>query len=223
MEKIDFGTKLLTVRKKKKLSQDELGEEVGVSGAQIGHYEKNKNFPSQEILRKLASALDISLSELYSDNQVPFRVERGEAHEIPFYDAVAVGGMSMLADQSAVSQPTEMINPGSFLKAATGALRVYGHSMYPKYPSGCIVAFKESSSPIPSVIIWGEDYVIELEERRIIKKVDRGETKDSIRAISMNGTNGDKLKYQYEDIEIPLNAIKRMYMVLGKIELEASL
>jgi hypothetical protein len=85
------------------------------------------------------------------------------------------------------------------------------------------VAFKASSTPIQSVIIWGEDYVIELEERRIIKKVDRGDTKDTIKAVSLNGANGEKTKYQYDPIEIPISAIKRMYMVLGKIELEASI
>jgi hypothetical protein len=46
----------------------------------------------------------------------------------------------------------------AFLKS-TGTLHVYGHSMYPKYPSGSIVVFKASSAPIP---LWGEDYLIEI-------------------------------------------------------------
>lgn len=153
------------------------------------------------------------------------KVEKGGGGRIPFYDAIAVGGASvMLHEQDAVTdRPSEMIDPGTFLRAATGALRVYGHSMYPKYPAGCIVAFKASSKRIPDVIVWGEDYVVELEDRRIIKKIDKGENKDSIKAVSLNGTNGDKMKYQFDTIDIPLKAVKRMYMVLGKIELEASI
>ncbi len=114
-----------------------------------------------------------------------------------------------------------MTRHNSSIVTPTGLLRVYGHSMYPKYPSGCIVSFKECSTPIPSVIIWGEDYVIELEDRRIIKKVGKGETKESIKAISLNETDAEM--HQYDPIEIHLKHIKRMYMVLGKVVLEASL
>lgn len=109
-----------------------------------------------------------------------------------------------------------MINPGSFLRAATGSLRIYGHSMFPKYPAGCIVAFKDADL---EVIIWGEDYVIELEDRRIIKRLEKGRTDQTVTAVSYNKSD----TYIYDPIEIPIRKIKRLFMVLGKIELEASI
>ncbi len=135
--------------------------------------------------------------------------------KIPFYDAVAVGGSVILADQSAVDAPNDMIDPGTFLRRATGSLRIYGHSMFPKYPAGCIVAFKGADKEL---IIWGEDYVIELEDRRIIKRVERGEQPGYILAVSYNKSE----EYPYASIDVPLAKVKRLYMVLGKIELEAS-
>jgi phage repressor protein C with HTH and peptisase S24 domain len=93
----------------------------------------------------------------------------------------AVGGQAMLADQAAVTNPVEYVNPGDFLKKATGTLRVYGNSAFPKYPSGSIVAFKETKS---NTIHYGEDYVIELEDRRIIKRVQRSKKEGHIQVNS---------------------------------------
>jgi hypothetical protein len=78
-----------------------------------------------------------------------------------------------------------------------------------------------SKYQLASIIVWGEDYVIELSDRRIIKRVEKGDTKDSIKAVSYN-VNKDN-KYVYEPIDIPKSEIKRMYIVLGKVELEASI
>lgn len=240
-----IGAKIKKKLEKEGYSQAFLGSLLGrYSGQLIGQYISGCQKPKVEFLEKW---LEVFGEDLRETNVSPLKVTRTRVREyvdeqrvkddsvhyepkkkpgkIPFYDVIAVGGASvMMHEQDAVSdRPTEMIDPGTFLRAATGALRVYGHSMYPKYPAGCIVAFKASSKPIPDVIVWGEDYVIELEDRRIIKKVDKGDTKDYIKAVSMNGTNEEKMKYQFDTIDIPLSAVKRMYMVLGKIVLEASI
>lgn len=88
--------------------------------------------------------------------------------------------------------------------------------MFPKYPAGCIVAFKDADM---EVIHWGEDYVIELSDRRIIKRVEKGDEKGWIKAVSYNKSS----EYVYSPIDIPVTKIKRLYMVLGKVELEASI
>lgn len=205
------------LRAKSGFTQAELADEIGVTRQTIINWEKGQSDPDKEELDRLAAALNVEVS------MITLSVDRSnsDAEKIPFYDAVAVGGLSVLADQTPVIEPTEMIDPGTWFRTASGALRVYGHSMFPKYPAGCIVAFKKSSKDIPAVIVWGEDYVIELEDRRILKRVDRGETKASIKAVSYN-VNKDN-KYVYDPIEIPLSDVKRMYMVLGKVELEASI
>lgn len=206
------------LRSKYGLSQGQLSEQTGIPKGRINGWEQQGTQPKAEDSAKL----EAFFADLEKKGTQALKVNRdADPEKIPFYDVMAVGGLSVLAEQTPVSEPTEMIDPGTWFRSATGALRVYGHSMFPKYPSGCIVAFKKSNENIPAVIVWGEDYVIELADRRILKRVDRGETKGSIKAVSYN-VNKDN-KYVYDPIEIPLTAIKRMYMVLGKVELEASI
>lgn len=52
------------VRKVKGLSQQELGERLGVSGAYIQQIESNKKNPSMKTLQRIAKALEITLGEL---------------------------------------------------------------------------------------------------------------------------------------------------------------
>lgn len=64
-----FGEKLRLARTAKKLTQEELAKRVGVSITTIGNYESCKIYPKQrEIYAKLAAVLDVSVSELYNEN-----------------------------------------------------------------------------------------------------------------------------------------------------------
>ncbi len=230
-----FKEKIDKILKTNRLEIDsifDLEKKAGLGVGALRKYYVQDREPAGKTIRKIKTFLGVNeewwakqTGEIFGDYPEKGTSVREPQEEylrknkIPFYDAAyAVGGTSMLADQTPIKAPTEMVDPGTFLRNATGTLRVYGHSMFPKYPSGCIVAFKVTSA---EVIIWGEDYVIELEDRRIIKRVERGEGKDIIKAVSYN-VNKDQ-KYVYDPIDIPLKAVKRMYMVLGKIELEASI
>jgi transcriptional regulator with XRE-family HTH domain len=46
------------------LSREDLGKEVGTSGAIIGRYERNEITPSVEVAANIANALDVSLDYL---------------------------------------------------------------------------------------------------------------------------------------------------------------
>ena len=59
-----FSNRVKELRKKKNLSQTKLGEMVGIHYTQVGRYEKGESFPSMEILRKLADALEVSTDYL---------------------------------------------------------------------------------------------------------------------------------------------------------------
>jgi phage repressor protein C with HTH and peptisase S24 domain len=188
------------------------------TGAIKKYYDKDED-PGQGTIKKIKNALAISDEDWNTGIFSKQKMAKSKSNSslIPLYDAVAVGGNAMLADQAPVSEPAEYIDPGSWLRAATGSLRVYGNSMFPKYPAGSIIAFKESKS---GVIIWGEDYVIELEDRRIVKRIDKSKIEGHIKAVSYN-TNNEK--YTYDPVDIPVQAVKRLYMVLGCVTLEASI
>ncbi len=59
-----LGQHITTLRKAKKLSQSELGKEVGTSGDIIGRYERDEVKPSIEVIIKIADALEISIDYL---------------------------------------------------------------------------------------------------------------------------------------------------------------
>ena len=59
-----FGERLLSTRKKKKISQDELAKMIGVHAPIIGRYEREEVKPSVEIATKIAEALEVSLDYL---------------------------------------------------------------------------------------------------------------------------------------------------------------
>lgn len=59
-----FGERLLSVRKKKKISQEELAKKLGIHAPVIGRYERNEVKPSIEVAANLANALGVSLDYL---------------------------------------------------------------------------------------------------------------------------------------------------------------
>lgn len=217
---------LRVLREGRGLKVPDLARKTGLSKQQIYDWEKGAYEPRKDSLDVLTEFFGVSEQEILYSNltsepsgkevrktvQAPVRNGR---HAIPFFDTIAVGGTDVLADQTAVREPSEMIYPGTFLSTATGSLRIYGHSMFPKYPAGCIVAYRDADK---DVIIWGEDYVIELSDRRIIKRLERSKKEGFVSAVSYNKSD----EYPYEPIDIPLSKVKRLYMVVGKVELEAS-
>lgn len=75
-----FGERLLSIRKKKKVSQDELTKQIGVHAPVIGRYERNEVKPSIDVATNIANALGVSLDFLVGitdvdlDNEVLHQV-----------------------------------------------------------------------------------------------------------------------------------------------------
>lgn len=61
---MSFGKNIVTERKKKGLSQEELAKMVGTISVTIGRYERNEIKPSIDIATKIAEALEVSLDYL---------------------------------------------------------------------------------------------------------------------------------------------------------------
>lgn len=64
-----FGEKIRELRKAKNLSQRALGDKVGVSFTYISKVENEKldfgDYPSEDLIRKLAEALEADVDELF--------------------------------------------------------------------------------------------------------------------------------------------------------------
>jgi phage repressor protein C with HTH and peptisase S24 domain len=211
---VDFIDALSQLLETKQLTKMALHKKLGVSRQTLDNYLDRITSPTDAEIKEMSKKLDISTLVKSYPEQVKM---------IPFYDAVAVGGTSVQAEQDPITKPMEMINPGTWFKTAQGSLRVYGHSMFPKYPSGSIIAFKNGADHAHKIIHYGEDYVIELDDLRIIKRVQKSKEKDCIQVNSYNTMKDDTGAQVFAPYDIPLAAIRRMYRVLGKVELEASI
>jgi transcriptional regulator with XRE-family HTH domain len=64
MIEISLGQRLHELRDKADLSLRELSRKVGISGPFLSDIELGRRFPSEEILAKLAGALNVSLEDL---------------------------------------------------------------------------------------------------------------------------------------------------------------
>jgi transcriptional regulator with XRE-family HTH domain len=72
MIEISLGQRLHQLREKADLSLRELAKKAGISGPFLSDIELGRRFPSEEILEKLARALNVSLQELKQyDNREP--------------------------------------------------------------------------------------------------------------------------------------------------------
>lgn len=61
---MNLGERMKKARKEKKLSQAQLGSELGVSGSMIGQYENNLRNPKLETVQRIAAALDVDVNWL---------------------------------------------------------------------------------------------------------------------------------------------------------------
>jgi transcriptional regulator with XRE-family HTH domain len=65
-----LGEHITKLRKRKELSQAELGKAVGTSGDIIGKYERNEVKPSIEVVIKIADVLEVSIDFLVGKTSV---------------------------------------------------------------------------------------------------------------------------------------------------------
>lgn len=90
-------------------------------------------------------------------------------------------------------------------------IRVKGSSMYPKYRSGDLVACKKLS--LTDIFFqWNKIYVLDTEQGALIKRVQKGSSKDTITIVSENE--------RYEKFELSLQKINAIALVVGAIRFE---
>lgn len=75
-----FGDRLTQVRKKKKLSQAEVGKLLGIDGDAYGRYERDEVKPSIEMAAKVSEVLKVSLD--YLIGKTDFELDNGTLKRI---------------------------------------------------------------------------------------------------------------------------------------------
>ena len=70
MDKYVTGAVIRKLRENKKMTQEELAEKVFVSGKAVSKWETGQGFPDVSLIEPLAKALDISVIELLSGEDI---------------------------------------------------------------------------------------------------------------------------------------------------------
>lgn len=70
LEHMSFAERLIEVRKKRGMSQEELAQKLGTQGPAIGRYERDIAKPTIEVASKLAKILGVSLDYLVGNTEL---------------------------------------------------------------------------------------------------------------------------------------------------------
>ena len=127
--KIDIGKNIRLLRGNAGLTQQQLGDKIGMSQSIVGKLEMETRSMKIDVLEKIAEALDVSLSELiFKAHPFPYR-------HVPIRGAVNAGDPMItfddLTDYETVAFDTER---GDFF-----ALKVQGQSMDKVAPDGSTI------------------------------------------------------------------------------------
>lgn len=137
---------------------------------------------------------------------------------IPFYDIEAAAGTHYEMNMDTARQ-SGMIEIGSVLHDSESAIRVYGNSMIPNYPAGCVIGLKLHTD---SFIEPGRVYVVETRDNRYLKRLYYNDDKSCLHCLSDNQMKYEegprKGKLYYQDFEIPFDEIVRLHQVVGVVK-----
>ena len=149
------------------------------------------------------------------DNSQP-SIDSGKV--IPYYDAEVAAGTQYGMEMTPAA-PAGWIEIGGILKDSEFAMRVYGNSMVPNYPAGCVIGLRRYTEHF---IEPGTVYVIETAENRFLKRLYYNDDKTAFSCISDNHMKHEsgprEGKYFYPEFEIPLEDVKRLFRVTGVIK-----
>lgn len=68
--KINFENRLFELRKRNSLSQEQLGEILGVTKSVISDWENGKKFPTKRNLEKICDYFNVTISYLFGGNDL---------------------------------------------------------------------------------------------------------------------------------------------------------
>lgn len=231
------------LRKSNNLTQKAFSAIIKVDDSQFSKIEQGKLQPTLSQLMDISSNFNISLDELCfhkknssndtkdmahyglsTDPEQGYKLNEKQEHYvqkdkklIPLYDGVVTAGMQDTAMLDPTHEPVEMIDAGDWFRDATAAMRVHGDSMYPEYKSGSIAALREVHNK--RLVVYGQDYLIETSEYRVIKRLQKSDLPQNWLACSVNEetyvSNGRLI---HEPFDIHIDDVRKLYQVLGNVK-----
>ena len=172
-------------------TQGEFARLLGVSQNTIS---AAKNGDERYLTPSLIAKIDYLLD--HSENDQP------SAKMIPVFPVEAMAGTMTEFFASVKEYDCErMVSP---IKGADYAIKIYGDSMSPEFPSGSLCLIKKVDEK--QFIAWNEVYVLDTDNGAVIKKIRRTDKEDVVECVSINPA--------YQPFTIDISYIHGWYRVL---------
>ena len=205
------------------LKQVQFAERIGVDTSNLSKY-LNAHMPlSESFLNRMVVNLGVSKEWLMEGTDLPFgkavvrvdgdNAQAGSAGATPVYDVdvtagVASGRNELFASENIVG----WVNLPN-MSPDCRIVRVSGDSMAPVIMDGDFVAVREVSNP--SQIYWGQIYVVQLDDFRLVKYI-RRHTDPNMVVLRSENPN-------YDDMDVRRSDIHEMLLVQHVLHLNTRL
>ena len=103
MDNYITGATIKRLREEKGLTQDELAQKIFVSNKTISKWENGHGLPDISLMEPLAKALDISVIELFSGNEVRNQNRAFNMKKVLFYTCPVCGNVIQATGQAVIS------------------------------------------------------------------------------------------------------------------------
>ena len=103
MDNYITGATIKRLRENKKMTQDELANKIFVSNKTISKWENGHGLPDISLLEPLAKALDISVIELFSGNEVRNKNRSFNMKKILYYTCPICGNVIQATGEAVIS------------------------------------------------------------------------------------------------------------------------
>lgn len=141
---------LRELRKKKKLTQKELGEKINVSECTISQYENRMRQPNLDTLRDIADVLGVSVDSLLgrdkTSNTSTITPKAINTIKIPIYGKIPAGTPLEMVDESYIEDYVELDTQVYRTSSVYFALKIKGDSMFPEFRPNDVVIFRKQET-----------------------------------------------------------------------------
>jgi phage repressor protein C with HTH and peptisase S24 domain len=194
-------------------TQVQLAEAIEVRQSTISTAASKKDKElSYQLERKLLDYMEqsgIDIKNILSKIDT-FDKKDQKVQSVPYYDVDVFASDAPLMEEIGAIEPSYFI-PIPFFRDCDFAVKVSGHSMYPKIASGDIIVVKEIRSR--EFLVYGEIYLIvsKTDNYRVIKYLHEDpENEQNFLLVSENG--------KVKPFSMPKTELYKLYLVKGRVD-----
>jgi phage repressor protein C with HTH and peptisase S24 domain len=217
MSKKDYtgdGLVFYELVKKSRKTIGQVQKELEISNGTLYNYYESEVL-SEDIKKQIRAwaieNIESSIGEIFLPNGEKSKLKR----KVPVIGEGAAGDMQIYTNEN---QDLEYIDVGDLLRDSEAAFTVYGNSMTPNYPSGCILGIKRNYD---GFIQPGETYLLVTKSSRLFKRLYYLDDKTGYECVSDNmmiyESGQKKGQYIYPIFPVKFEDVISIYDVTGMI------